>query len=68
MFQGPVINLAHWVPIQAALLSIQLSTTVPGKGAEDSPSTWAPAIHAGDPRGVSGPWLWPHTDPAITVM
>lgn len=41
----------------AALPYIQLTANGPGKAAEDSPISWAPALHQGDQDGVPCPCL-----------
>lgn len=46
------------VPGLDVLLLSQCSANLPGK-AEDGPSTWVPAMHVGDPRGISGLWFKP---------
>lgn len=39
------------IPVLAAPLLMQLPVNAHGKAREDSPSTWAPANHMGDPNG-----------------
>lgn len=42
---------------QVMALSTVPSAHAPGKAAENGPSAWAPATHAGDPDGVLGSCL-----------
>lgn len=44
------------LPVLATLLPVQLPAKVPEKAA-GTPSTWALALHVGDPGGIPGSWL-----------
>lgn len=54
-------QLLIWTPVRilAAPFPIHFLATVPGKTAEDGPSTWVPSAHIGDHDETFGSWLWP---------
>lgn len=56
------VLVLHLVP----LLLVQFSANVPGKAADDGPSSSVPTTHVGDPNGVLGSWLL--SGPALAVL
>lgn len=50
------------------MFPIQLPANMPGKAAEDGPSSWTPATHVGDSDGGPGSWLQAGPDLAIAAV